>query len=84
MFAFDDAIHGYFSSKASDVTDPLRFGTFLYGTKGVIFLPNAIYPEGQPYILRSPAWFPGDGQRWERIEPKTDIPGKARIQAEII
>ncbi len=79
MFAFDDAIHGYFSSKASDVTDPLRFGTFLYGTKGVIFLPNAIYPEGQPYILRSPAWFPGDGQRWERIEPKTDIPGKARI-----
>lgn len=80
MFAFRDGVHGYFVSKASDATHPLRFGTQIYGTKGTIFLPNGIYPDGQPYILRSPAWFPSEGRQWERIEPKTDIAGMARIR----
>ncbi len=80
MFAFAGGIHGYFSSKASDETHPLRFGTWIYGTRGAIFLPNAGYPDGQPYLLRSPSWFPGEGQRWEPIEAKKDIPGAARLR----
>jgi len=80
MYAFDGGVHGYFSSKAADQTHPLRFGTHIFGTKGVIFLPNAIYPEGQPYLLRSPAWFPDSGARWEPIDPGPDIPGISRVR----
>ncbi len=67
MFAFDGGVHGYFSSKETADTHPLRFGTYIYGSKGVIFLPNAIYPNGQPWILRTPAWVPEGGARWEPI-----------------
>lgn len=67
MFAFDSGVHGYFSSKETADTHPLRFGTYIYGSKGVIFLPNAIYPNGQPWILRTPAWVPEGGARWEPI-----------------
>ncbi len=73
MFAFAGGRHGYLASKACEETHPLRFGTFLYGSRGVIFLPNAIYPEGQPYLLRSAAWFPDELHRWEKIEPKVDL-----------
>jgi predicted dehydrogenase len=72
MFAFNGGVHGYFASRASDQTDPLRFGTWIYGSKGVLFLPNAIYPGGGLYMLASPAWLPDERQRWERIDVKPD------------
>jgi predicted dehydrogenase len=75
MFAFADGVHGYFASRATDQTDPLRFGTWLYGSKGVLFLPNAIYPGGGLYLLRSPAWLPDERSRWERIDAKPDMAG---------
>lgn len=73
MFAFDRGVHGYFASRATDQTDPLRFGTWLYGSKGVLFLPNAIYPDGGLWVLRSPAWLPNERNQWERIDVKPDI-----------
>ncbi len=82
MFAFRGGVHGYFSSKANEQTHPLRFGTYVYGSKGVIFLPNAIYPQGQPYILRSPGWMPDDEHAWDEVEPKRDIPGMSDIRGE--
>jgi predicted dehydrogenase len=75
MFAFRNGVHGYFASRATDQTDPLRFGTWLYGSKGVIFLPNAIYPAGGLYVLRSPAWLPNERTQWERIDAKPDREG---------
>ena len=75
MFAFGNGVHGYFASRATDQTDPLRFGTWLYGSKGVLFLPNAIYPGGGLYLLRSPAWLPDERNRWERIDAKPDMAG---------
>lgn len=75
MFAFGGGRHGYLASKACEQTHPLRFGTFIFGSRGVIFLPNAIYPDGQPYLLRSAAWFPDEVHRWEKIEPKVDLSG---------
>ncbi len=75
MFAFRNGVHGYFASRATDQTDPLRFGTWWYGSKGVIFLPNAIYPDGGLYVLRSPAWLPNERTQWERIETKPDREG---------
>ena len=68
QFAFEQGVHAYFASKQNDQTHPLRFGVHIYGSHGVIFLPNAIYPAGQPYILRSPAWLPDAEHRWEPIE----------------
>ena len=71
MFSFGQGIHGYFASKQCAQTHILRFGTHIYGSKGVIFLPNAIYPNGaQAYILRSPAWVPNKRHGWEPIEPE--------------
>jgi predicted dehydrogenase len=75
MFAFKQGVHGYFASRAADQTDPLRFGTWIYGTKGVLFLPNAIYPDGGLYVLRSPAWLPDERNRWERVDAKPDMAG---------
>lgn len=72
MFAFDRGVHGYFASRATDQTDPLRFGTWLYGSKGVLFLPNAIYPQGGLWVLRSPAWLPNERTPWERIDARLD------------
>lgn len=79
MFAFDNSVHGYFASKACDDTHPLRFGTEIIGSKGVIFLPNAIYPDGQPYILRTPSWFPDEKHQWEKIAP---APAASAFRAE--
>jgi predicted dehydrogenase len=75
MFAFADGVHGYFASRASSATDPLRFGTWIYGSKGVLFLPNAIYPAGGLYLIRSAGWLPDDRTRWERVEAKADLSG---------
>jgi predicted dehydrogenase len=73
MFAFAQGVHGYFASRAADQTDPLRFGTWIYGTKGVLFLPNAIYPGGGLHLLRSPGWLPNERTQWQRIEAKADL-----------
>jgi hypothetical protein len=43
----------------------------------VIFLPNAIYPDGQPWILRTPAWVPEGGAQWEPIPMEQKIPFEA-------
>lgn len=73
MFAFAGGLHAYLASKACPETHPLRFGTQILGSKGVIFLPNAIYPDGQPYLLRSPAWFPDAEHSWEKIPPMAGL-----------
>jgi len=76
MFAFADGVQGYFASRASSQTDTLRFGTWIYGSKGVLFLPNSIYPGGGLYVLRSPAWLPDERNLWERIDAKSPaVPG---------
>jgi predicted dehydrogenase len=77
LFAFDNGVHGYFASKQTATTHPLRFGTYIYGSKGVIFVPNAIYPEGQPWVLRSSAWVPEGNAKWEPIAVRPDIPFRA-------
>lgn len=82
MVAFDNSVHAYFGSKASEQTHPSRFGTYIYGSKGVVFVPNAIYPAGQPYILRSPSWLPLEGKGWEKVPAKADIPGMSMIRGE--
>src|SRR6478672_7043178 len=75
MFAYPAGVHAFFASRSSDQTDPLRFGTWLYGSKGVLFLPNAIYPGGGLYLLRSSAWLPDEHHRWEQIDANPDISG---------
>jgi predicted dehydrogenase len=77
MFAFDNGVHAYFASKQTEQTHPLRFGTYIYGSQGVIFLPNAIYPDGQPWILRSAAWVPENGANWEPIAVPPQNPFRA-------
>jgi predicted dehydrogenase len=72
MFAFANGVHAFFASRAASQTDPLRFGTWVYGSKGVMFVPMAIYPEGALYLLRSPAWLPDERNRWERVEVTLD------------
>ena len=74
QFAFADGVHAYFASKQNDETHANRFGVHIYGSKGVIYLPNAIYPAGQPWILRSPAWLPDEEHRWEPIEVRFTPP----------
>jgi predicted dehydrogenase len=77
MFAFGDGVHGYFASRAAAHTDPSRFGVWIYGSRGVLFLPMAIYPAGGLHLLRSPAWLPDDRIRWERIEAAPDAASQA-------
>ena len=78
MFAFDNGVHAYFASKQTAHTHPLRFGTYIYGSQGVIFVPNAIYPDGQPWMLRSAAWVPESGAVWEPIAVNPSIPFQAK------
>ena len=80
VFSFDSGIHAYFGSKTNDRTHRKRFGVWFYGSKGVIFLPNDVYPRGQPYILRSPGWLPDEQHHWEKIEVRPPTGG--RFQAE--
>lgn len=72
MFAFGKGVHGFFASRATAETDPLRFGTWIYGSKGVLFLPNAIYPGGGLSVLRSAAWIPDEKHAWERVSVARD------------
>jgi predicted dehydrogenase len=73
MFAFPDGVHGYFSTRAVADSHALRFGTWIYGSKGVIALPNGIYPDGGLHILRSPGWLPDAKHQWESIAPPLDL-----------
>ena len=70
MYSFDGGVHGYFATKAAEVTHPDRFGAHIYGEKGVIFLPFGIYPKGDPRILRAPRWVPDSKHAWEPIVPE--------------
>ncbi len=79
MFAFDNGVHGYFASRVTDQTNPLRFGTWVYGSMGVLFVPMAIYPAGGLYVLRSPAWLPDERNQWERVEATPDPAGQAIV-----
>lgn len=67
MFAFQNGVHAHFSSMASPDADRMRFGVYAYGSRGVIFVPNQIFPAGQTYILRSSGWMPTPEHGWERI-----------------
>ena len=61
MFYLGQGVHAYFGSKVNDVKTGRRFGIYLYGSQGVIYLPTV---EGAA-ILRSPNWHSG---AWEPIE----------------
>jgi predicted dehydrogenase len=77
MFAFDNGVHGYFGSKISDVPNGSRFGLYLYGSKGAIFIPVTKYPAGEPSLLRSPSWLPdAKNGGWKRI----DAPDGKRVE----
>ena len=81
MFSFPGNVHGYFGSKASDVPSGVRFGVTLYGSKSMVFVPLTDVPSAPPYLLRSPAWVPDGGARWERVEypPGTAIPKREQV-----
>ena len=80
MFAFDNGVHAYFGSRASDRSGSSRFGTTIYGSKGVIELPNATYPKGQPRFLHSHRWMPDEKRTWQPIEasPAVQLPAEER------
>ena len=81
LFAFDDGVHAYFGSKTSDRRGSSRWGTRLYGSRGIIDLPNQTYPKGQPRILRSHRWMPDGKRAWEPIEadPHVSLPAEDRL-----
>lgn len=79
MFAFANGVHGYFSTRAVADTDPLRFGMTIYGSKGVIFLPMGIYPDGGLRILRSAAWLPDEKRQWESIAVPVDLAAQGMV-----
>ena len=69
VFGFRDGIHAYFASKASDVPKGSRFGFYVYGSKGVIFIGITKYPE-QTLLLRSASWLPDRSNLgWQPIPP---------------
>lgn len=74
MFAFARGVHGHFSSMASPEPNRQGYGTCLYGSRGSIFVPNQIFPSGQPYILRSPGGLPMEGKGWERVTLPHPVP----------
>jgi predicted dehydrogenase len=80
MFAFDNGVHAYFGSRASDRSGSSRFGTTIYGSKGVINLPNSTYPKGQPQFLRAHRWMPDEKHDWQPIEatPAVQLPAEDR------
>ncbi|MBG98758.1 MAG: 3-chlorobenzoate-3,4-dioxygenase [Solibacterales bacterium] len=81
MFAFDRGVHAYYGSKASDQKGSSRWGTRIFGSRGIIDLPNQTYPKGQPRILRTHRWMPTKRHKWEAIEgaPHADLPAKDRM-----
>ena len=84
MFAFDRGVHGYFGSKTSDVLTGSRFGLYLYGSKGVIFLPITEYPDGEPSVWKSASWRPDRrDSEWRRVEASTNERFDARLKANV-
>lgn len=79
MFAFSNGVPGYFSSRAVADTHPLRFGTWIYGSKGVIFLPNGIYPDGGLHLLRSASWLPDATHSWESLPGPLELASRPQI-----
>ena len=80
---FGRGVHGYFASKQNSGNHPdleiarrtsgVRFGTTIYGSLGVIHLPNAIYPRNAAaHILRSPSWLPDGTDGWTAIPVEHD------------
>ena len=65
MFYLHQGVHAYFGSKANDVKTGRRFGIYLYGSQGMIYLPTV----SGASILRSPNWHSG---AWEPIELTAD------------
>lgn len=78
MFLFENGVHGYFSSKASDVTTGRRFGLTIAGSKGWTYVPLNNVPSLPPFVLRSPAWVPEKNEPWERVPyaPGTEPPDR--------
>jgi len=72
-FAYANGVHGFFGSRAAGQTHPLRFSTWIYGSKGVIALPNGIYPGGALYLLRAPGWLPTEELRMEQVKVEPDL-----------
>jgi len=83
MFDFGGGVHGYLGSKQNREAHlpteearrntGVRFGTTIYGSRGVIHLPNAIYPQGaEAHILRNPRWMPDAEAGWEPIPVEHD------------
>jgi len=84
MFAFDRGVHGYFGSMTSDVLTGSRFGLYLYGSKGVIFLPITEYPDGEPSVWKSASWRPDRrDSEWRRVEASTNERLDARLKANV-
>ena len=82
LFAWEGGAHGYFGSKASDVTAGTRFGVTLYGSRGVIAVPLGAVPNEPAMILRTESWAMEGGRGgWERIEPPPDGRDGARESA---
>jgi predicted dehydrogenase len=69
MFSFEHGVHGYFSSKTSDVPNGSRFGLSLYGSKGAIMIPITRFPNGEPLLLQSASWMPDSpGAAWRPVD----------------
>jgi len=70
--------------KTSDVLTGSRFGLYLYGSKGVIFLPITEYPDGEPSLWKSASWRPDrrDGE-WRRVEASPNERLDARLKANV-
>jgi predicted dehydrogenase len=79
VFAFAHGVHGHFSSVANPDTDRMRFGVYCYGSRGVIFVPNQIFPSGQPLILRSPGWIPAATSTWEPVMLSAPVPPVSKL-----
>jgi predicted dehydrogenase len=73
MFAFHNGVHGYFASKTSDVPNASRFGFYVYGSKGAVFVGITKYPE-QSLVLHSASWLPDRSAAWQPIAPPDGKP----------
>jgi predicted dehydrogenase len=83
MFAFDHGVSGYFSSKINDGPNGARFGLYLYGSKGAIFIPITRYPNGDPLLLPAPSWLTDDRVAWRPIEAPAGGAVRTRHQANV-
>jgi predicted dehydrogenase len=73
VFAFDKGIHGYLATKASDQTHPDRFGIYVFGSKGVVFIPIGFNANKHPAVLRSARWMEDGEHSWEPIQGKSPL-----------